>query len=86
MPLEVEIFSPVEELVAVTVAPGIGVLPDLTNPEIENEGSGGVSCAIKPAAMKNSSMKLRTTVILVEVDDVRTLAPRIVRPFMRMRT
>ncbi len=86
MPLEVETLSPVEELVAVTVAPGIGVLPDLTNPEIENAGGAAASCAIALAATSSSSASFWTTPIPLEVDDVRTLVPKMARSFMRMRT
>jgi hypothetical protein len=33
--VEVTLFSPVEEFVAVTVAPGMAALPDFTTPEIK---------------------------------------------------
>ena len=41
----VTLFSPVEELVAVTVAPGMAALPDFTTPEIEKLCVAGASCA-----------------------------------------
>ena len=50
MSVEVVVFLPVEELVAVTVAPGIGVLPDFTMPVIEKAGAAGASCASAPIA------------------------------------
>ena len=43
MSVEVAVFSPVEELLAVTVAPGISELPDFTTPEMEKVcAEGGV--------------------------------------------
>ena len=44
MSVEVAVFSPVEELLAETVAPGMSELPDFTTPEMEREEMGRV-CA-----------------------------------------
>src|SRR6185312_11251975 len=44
MSLEVVVWPSVDELVAVTVAPGMGVLPDFTTPVIEKLGGEGASC------------------------------------------
>jgi hypothetical protein len=44
MSVEVTTFSPVAELLAVTVAPGISEVPDLTAPEIENVCEEEISC------------------------------------------
>jgi hypothetical protein len=61
MSVEVVVFASVEELVAITVAPGIGVLPDFTMPVIEKlegaEGAEGASC---PDALIATSSR-RTT-------------------------
>lgn len=73
-------------MVAVTVAPGIGVLPDLTNPEIENEGGAAASCAIALAATSKSSASLRITPMPLKVDDVRTLVSNVAQSFIRTRT
>ena len=43
--MEVAVFSPVEELLAVTVAPGMSELPDFTTPEMERVCEEGVSWA-----------------------------------------
>ncbi len=45
MSVDVPVFSPVKELVAATVAPGIGTLPDFTTPEIEKLWVGDAFCA-----------------------------------------
>ena len=47
MSVEVTLFSPVEELVAVTVAPGMAALPDFTTPEIKNFARVG-SAQLRP--------------------------------------
>ena len=57
MSVEVVVFASVEELVAVTVAPGIGVLPDFTTPVIEKLEGAGASC---PNALIAASRR-RTT-------------------------
>jgi len=44
MSVVVVVFASVEELVAETVAPGIGVLPDFTTPVIEELEGAGASC------------------------------------------
>jgi hypothetical protein len=50
MSVVVAVFSPVEEFLAVTVAPGMSELPDFTTPEMERFCEGGVSCASELAA------------------------------------
>ena len=45
MSVEVAVFSPVAELLAVTVAPGMSELPDFTVPEMENVCPEERSCA-----------------------------------------
>jgi hypothetical protein len=55
MSVEVAAFSPVEELLAVTVAPGIRELPDFTTPEMEKVCPVSVSC---PSAHTVTSMSI----------------------------
>ena len=57
MSVEVVALASVEELVAVTVAPGMGVLPDFTTPVIEKLDGAGASC---PSALIATSRR-RTT-------------------------
>ena len=54
------VFFLVEELVAVTVAPGIGVLPDFTTPVMEKLGAAGASCASERPATSNRNAMHRT--------------------------
>ena len=49
MSVEVTVFSPVEVLLAVTVAPGMSEFPDFTTPEIEKAGAGGAVCPSEAA-------------------------------------
>jgi len=60
--VEVIVFSWVAELVAVTVAPGIGVFPDFTTPVITWFAGAGVSCASEIVATSNRPAKYSAAV------------------------
>jgi hypothetical protein len=55
--VDVAVFSPVEVLLAVTVAPGMSELPDFTTPEMEKVCAEGLSCASELSA-SNSRTRL----------------------------
>ena len=59
---------------AVTVAPGIRVLPDFTNPEIEKVWVAGASWAseLRAASSRNASMYRPMFDVLLELEDVMT--------------
>ena len=61
-------------MVAVTVAPGIGVLPDFTNPEIEQVCVAGASWASerREANSRKASMYRPMLDVLLELEDVVT--------------
>jgi hypothetical protein len=73
----------VEELVAVTVAPGIGVFPDFTTPVMEKAGAAGASCASELVATSSrSAMRRRATTHVLEPTDVGALEMDVARLVM----
>jgi hypothetical protein len=63
MSVEVWTFSCVEELVAVTVAPGMGVFPDFTIPPIEKVAVGEISCANEKDTTSKSRVRCHAATI-----------------------
>ena len=85
MSVEVVVFSCVEELVAVTVAPGIGVLPDFTTPLIATVGVEGASCAIEVIVTSNrTAMSCSATRPALKAVDVERAGTDWPQPIMRV--
>jgi len=71
MSVVVAVFSPVEELLAVTVAPGMSELPDFTTPEMENVCAEGESCASElTASSRRMAIRYTAKVQVFEWKDV----------------